>query len=354
MVFDKRQTNIAKGVAIALLLWRHLFELDSSGYDNVKSLFYVFNMPVECLLAKFSMVCVSIFVILSGFGLYKSYKLAYDKCIADESEIKNIIFNLKFIKKHIIKLLMVYFVVFLLSYVTLSIINEKILLDIYQGNVLYFIINLLGLSNVFGTPTIFGTYWYIGMILLFYILFPILMKIEKYSIELLLGVSFILLVFPGEWDFDSVRAWLFPFVFGMFFAKYNVFEMINSLLKTNQKKIINLLIFFIGMAIVRMFIMGDKTTFDAFFGFSILLLCYMVLSKIPVLNAILEHLGRSSAIMFMLHPLIFTLYLNIFKFNYSILTYIILLLLTYLFSNLLMWLMKVTRYNRLIEKFIRI
>lgn len=71
--FDRKQTNISKGVAVLLLLWHHLFFNSETKYDQFTSLFSFHGVPIECLLADFCKVCVAIFLFLSGYGLYKSY-----------------------------------------------------------------------------------------------------------------------------------------------------------------------------------------------------------------------------------------------------------------------------------------
>ena len=69
LVFDKRQTNIAKGVAVLLLLWHHLFYNKPEYYERFTSIFVYQGVPIECRIATFCKVCVAIFLVLSGFGL---------------------------------------------------------------------------------------------------------------------------------------------------------------------------------------------------------------------------------------------------------------------------------------------
>lgn len=74
MTFDKRQTNIAKGVAVLLLLWHHLFYNDPKNYGKFISVLNINNVPIECLIAILCKICVAIFVFLSGYGLFRSYE----------------------------------------------------------------------------------------------------------------------------------------------------------------------------------------------------------------------------------------------------------------------------------------
>lgn len=51
ITFDKRQTNIAKGVAVLLLLWHHLFYNNPKNYGKFISVLNINNVPVESVIA---------------------------------------------------------------------------------------------------------------------------------------------------------------------------------------------------------------------------------------------------------------------------------------------------------------
>lgn len=91
MTFDKRQTNVAKGIAIILMLCHHLFFNDPKSYDLFSSLCILSNgVPIDSFLADFAKVCVSIFLVLSGYGLYISYsKFIQANIIDGKFPIKN-------------------------------------------------------------------------------------------------------------------------------------------------------------------------------------------------------------------------------------------------------------------------
>ena len=55
MEFDKKQTNIAKGIALCMLLWHHLF-YNNPEYHNLFTSLYIIttgNIPVESFIADF-------------------------------------------------------------------------------------------------------------------------------------------------------------------------------------------------------------------------------------------------------------------------------------------------------------
>lgn len=71
MAFDKRQTNISKGIAILMLLFRHLFLVEN---QQIATIFTVRGIPIEIYINDLSMGCVAIFLFLSGYGLHCSFK----------------------------------------------------------------------------------------------------------------------------------------------------------------------------------------------------------------------------------------------------------------------------------------
>ncbi|MDX2097642.1 MAG: acyltransferase family protein, partial [Leptolyngbyaceae cyanobacterium bins.59] len=74
MEFTREKTNVAKGIAILLMFSNHLYAFpDRLLHGN----FYIPLIPtfnVEFLIGNFGSVCVSIFLFLSGYGMYIGYK----------------------------------------------------------------------------------------------------------------------------------------------------------------------------------------------------------------------------------------------------------------------------------------
>ena len=69
--FTINDSNIMKGTAIILMLIHHLFF--SEEYIQKCTLILPFEGNFLLLLSSLSKVCVAIFVVISGYGLYKSY-----------------------------------------------------------------------------------------------------------------------------------------------------------------------------------------------------------------------------------------------------------------------------------------
>lgn len=341
MDFDLNQTNVAKGIAVLLLLWRHLF---LPGTD-VNSVFNIHGMPLEIYLDSFSFVCVSLFLFLSGYGLQKSF----DSYVIKHPDSKQITQLLLFAKKHIIKLCLSFFFVYIICCVVNVALYGNIINKYYNGNVIYCIIDSVGLANIFSTPTMYGTWWFNGLIILLYALFPLLWKCNKYCGELLIVLSLVLLALPGSWDFDDLRGWILPFVLGMYIAGKNGFQFVSGLLNTRTKQVLVCALAFVAMLLIRTFLLDGSERLDAFLAFAILLISYYFISKTPILSSCLHELGKKSSIMYLIHPLVFRLFFMLTELKASVWVYIILSVLTYATAFVIVWIERIIGYNKLVS-----
>ena len=85
--FTKVHTQIAKGIAILLMVYHHLFVLpERLGYNYI-SVINMTGFDLQSYIANFAKICVNIFVFCSGIGLYyslikmESLKAMYKKVI---------------------------------------------------------------------------------------------------------------------------------------------------------------------------------------------------------------------------------------------------------------------------------
>lgn len=70
--FTKKHTEIAKGIAILLMVYHHLFVIPERIGGNYVSLLRFGSFDLENKIAVFAKLCVAIFLFLSGIGLYCS------------------------------------------------------------------------------------------------------------------------------------------------------------------------------------------------------------------------------------------------------------------------------------------
>lgn len=343
MVFDIRQTYIAKGVAILLLIWRHFFTIGV----NVDSLFYVFGMPVENFLDIYSVVCVSIFLVLSGYGMQISLDNYYKK----NKENKSLpVICYQFTKNHIIKLWSEYILLFIIIVAIFSIYDVDMVINNYDRSIWKFLINALGLSNCFGTPSMFNAWWFTSLILVLYALFPFLWLLNRYCPEILLAFSVTMLLLPGNWDFNSMRMFGLPFVLGMYLSKKNLINRAATVFDTTLKKILVSFLMLVSSCIIRSIYALDTEKFDAPFALSVIMISFFFLSKIPILNKAFYELGRKSSIMYLSHSLFIFFPISVFHLPISVLTYLLSAVMSFSFAWLIILIKKNIGYDRLVGK----
>ena len=355
MKFDLKQTNIAKGVALLLLLWHHLFYNNPDNYELYNSVFVINGVPVECLLANLCKICVAIFLILSGYGLFKSYDSYCTKLSINRDSTISITDTFRYLKIRLIKLYSDYWFIFII-FVPLGLLFGRSFLNYYGKNPLNYLADFFGVSYLLHNNldyTFNGTWWYMSICIVYYILFPIIYKCFKKYAETFLILSFLLIFIPI--DYAQLTTWLFPFVIGMYLAKYNLFEKISLLLNNYINKLLTCILFVVILAYFRWFIVKNSVPLDGIFGLSIILFTYLIISSIPIVSTILEELGKYSGMIFMFHTFIFSYYFKdfIYGFKYSIFIYIVFVLICYIVARMLKAIQHLIKYDKLIIVLIR-
>lgn len=293
MIFDKRQTNIAKGVAVLLLLWHHLFYNNPKNYGKFISVLNINNVPVESVIADLCKVCVAVFLLLSGYGLYRSYQNFCNETIVNNRI--NVKKDCKFVWNHWIKMMSGYWFIYII-FVPMGLLFGRSFLAYYGLNPIYYLTDFLGISYLFfGYNTIFNvTWWFMSVIIVLYIIFPLLYKLLIWQSGIALSLS-ILFMFVNIPFLHGVNYWFAPFIFGMYISKYNLFARILNLCDTALKRVSLSILLIVVSLCIRVTFLQNKVYFDAFFAFAIILFSYMVLSSIPKLSKCFEILGKHSA-----------------------------------------------------------
>lgn len=316
-VFKKSDTNVIKGVAVCLLLWHHLFY----NVNVIESSFSSFN--ISQIISYYSKVCVAIFIILSGYGLAKSYHLnKYSIGI--------------FYKKHFKKLYLNYWIIWLIFIPTGIIFFGRTFRIVYENHIIIkLILNIFGVQKIFSFNGYNETWWFMSLIVGLYAIFPIIYNLMKKHSQLCLILSFLLMFVP-QYAFHHIAllfvygAWTFPFVFGIYLSNNKIIEKCSGILINKRKR--KLLIYIFIMAILmlcRKYGIGLKDIrVDTFYGFIIILISYEYLAKVRFLSKFLVILGEHSFNIFLFHTFIFKYYFNtfIYSFKFPIIIFMVLLI----------------------------
>lgn len=228
--FSSKHTQMAKGLAILLMVWHHLFAFpDRIKNVSYQSLLYIDGTPIEQYIGDFGKICVAMFLFLSGYGLYKVYE-------------KNQSFTLQDSIKRIGNFLKYYYAVFII-FIPIGLIFFQSNPD-FQWDTTVFFYNLFVLEATYN-----GEWWFVPLYIELIILFPFLIKFVKKSPTLVVYIAFIgfyLASFTiGLRDYfpdnELIRillylvgillGWQLVFVTGVLCAKLQFFEKIDMYLK---------------------------------------------------------------------------------------------------------------------------
>lgn len=343
MKFDLRQTNISKGVAVCLLLWHHLFFNNPSMYKHFISVLTFDGIPVESMISDMCKVCVAIFLILSGYGLHKSYVRYLEK-----SSDNGIRFDLKFVRYRLLKLYIPFWTVFII-FVPLGLLFGRNYDKVYSSNPINAVMDFFGLSYLFygsNTNTANAAWWYMSIIVVFFSVYPLLHRFVKYSAEVALSLSFLLSFL--ELPVREYAIWLMPFVFGIYISERDIFGRVTKILVTDFNRFLASLFLTVAFALIRNMTLND-IRFDFAFATAIILFTFWCTSRIPLLNKVLEEIGKKSGLIFFVHSFIYSMYFAryVYFFKYPVLIFLALLIMSYLVSWMLQKMIDLTRLNKL-------
>lgn len=357
--FTKYDSMLVKGVAIILLMFHHSISMTEVERHTLN--FFPFNSyhwPVM-VCDSFKLV-VGMFIFITGFGLYKSFS---------KVELnKKSVFN--WTGSHLFKTLSGFWFVYILVFVITYAVDQYPLLRYitaptkFEGSWLYAIIDFFGVSNLFGTPTLIGTWWYMSAVVIMIAFFPLMFSLgEKFS-YFVISIGFIILPriigtdFPGS---KNVFSFVLAFIFGMMFAKYDLFAKQDKFILFKKNKLLtDIVLFFVYMILFFLIVfvtdrLGRKYLWELNYCIDpviVILFCNRYLKRIPVLNKTLMFIGSHSLNIFLIHTFIRYVYLNdfMYSFKYAILIPFILLAMTLVISVVVELIKKLIRYDKMISK----
>ena len=320
--FSIDYTVFIKGVAIILLVIHHYIGIHKCSVVDLC------NTTFQEIIYNLCKVCVSIFAILSGYGMYKQ-ALKYNSVI-------------KLSIKRIILVLVGYWMAFVV-WLIYAIVTEGSLSAVYRFHVVFsFVKDLFGMSHV-GPPTdsINGVSWFIGALLVFYICFPILFWIMKklnrfdWILVLVSAIPTILRVFNITiYSFDSIVYYIFAFVLGMFIAKRKIFD---SIVNHHFSKIGIALatLGFIGFCCLRL-VLG--LVIDTIFALIVIIVLITVFKKCSVVDKVFMFFGREELFIYLFHTTVLSITILCFGENinwlFKIASFVVTLMIAILFSKI--------------------
>ena len=296
-LFSKNDTSLLKGVAILAMVFHHTVQVNPGlpigAYD-----FY----SAETLFAAAGKVCVALLTLLSGFGLAEGYRKQKKHTVSHA---------LRFTLSHLLQLLSVYWSFLVIRHAYAWFTEGVTPADFYGfgfSGVFHALADLTGIGFFIGTPT-GGTDWYLRAVLIFYILFPLLFflleKGKKPGKALLLAAAYtpwIIYLIRNDIDLETDNAlfYLFSFMLGIVLSQSGLLAAQKGMGRS-WKGIFFSLAFFASAFGLRAYVALPA---DPLLAFALVELEIFVLSLIPGLRGLLSALGKQSANIWLLHPLV--------------------------------------------------
>lgn len=296
-------------------------------------------------------ICVSIFTIISGYGLYLSFVNKSKKL----STIRWVIIRE-------IKLLSGFWFIFVFACIICQFIDKRPELCYFSNNWSEGIINLLvdffGLAHLFGTNTLTLTWWYMSAAFIYILVLPLLVNMSFHFVFLFIGIFVTPFIFDFGYLGNNSIYYFFPaFVIGIIAAKYKLIDKYNNLkINIKLKFIIEFLILYMSY---RIYLIVSNELFYIFkwgiYPFLIILFFVNYLEIFPKVKKVLIFLGKHSMNIFLLHTFIKTNYLRdfIYSFPHFIINIIVLLVFSIVLSMIVEKLKKLIYYQNLIDYFIK-
>ena len=358
MKFTKEDTNMIKGAAVLMLLYYHLFY-----YEPMFSAFPVnfapFTLGRVMYGSRIWNICVSIFLFLSVFGMYRSLE-TLEQSSGKELNGKQCFW---YVCKRYFSLMLGFIAVYLTMLLFFG--WDISGLDVYGTgpHAAYNVfMDVTGLSQFFDTPCINSSWWYLELAIEIIVLMPLFYKGMKKFEYLMIPVVF---VFPFLFTVDMTTAkFRMTVLFALCCARYHWLEKWKELQWKNNLFLSEMIKFFVmvlvaGLSVYFRQMEGDAVS-DSFryicegvLAFALVAIFYEYAGYISGFKQMLCLLGRHSMNIYFAH-LFFSYYMIkvrsfIFSFHYFLLIYLVLLLMVLAYSIALEQLKKWTGYNRINE-----
>lgn len=327
--FTKDRTLAVKGVAIILLLIYHLFE-HANLVTSMEVIYSPFPLQGFLMFSGFGNICVAVFVLLTAYGITKGL------LIRDEITIKDAYSQAV---KRFLKLMLNFAVL----YVSVNVLwwykfNYKPLYGGGWQGLLHAVTDAAGLSMFFDTPTMNMTWWYMELAYILIFMVPLLtILVKKFGYYIMLLAFFA----PAVVNFNpDVERYLFTAVVGVCAAYGNWPDRMMNL------KCPKVLQWLLGLGALVLCVpirqnFAVQENYDHIIDAPIALLVVFVggvlLSSVPVLNKVLQFIGKHSMNIYLVHTFFYMALWQsfIYRFKYAGVTLLLLLAVTLAYSVIL-------------------
>lgn len=351
----KEDSLALKGLAVCLMVYSHCYRVTDkfAQYDVV---FRGITQDQAIAFAQYCKICVALFAFVSGYGLMYGYSRILRK---ESSQTPS-----KWTLQHLISTMSGYWFIVPIAYVLYGIFRGFSFSRwgaTYSERILKIAFEFFGLSELLGTKSINGSWWYISAAIAYIILVPFLAAIiEKFGGFACMALIFI---FPRCLGIEyqggnSVYAFLMTMTLGMVCCKYDVFTKFREfrLIKDRRTAQVLRCVVLMGLVIFGYLtypLVSHKLLWEYNFvltPFIVILFCVEFLFKIPVVSGVLTFLGKHSMNIWLIHTFVRDWIGEVvFAVREFWLVPIFMIVISLIAGFILDYLKKVTGYNRLVQ-----
>ena len=314
ILFTKNDSQALKGIAIILMVFHHCF-FKKSRFVGFGVSFFPFSEDLVVQAALLSKICVSIFAFISGYGLYLSRK-------------SSALSSGKWIFIQYVKTFFGYWVVWVICAGTSQLLSGRLIENFFSNGkwdgLINVIIDFLGLSNLFSAHTLLDTWWYMSAAFIFIVLTPFFVKRNDDLIWfLLMEIIFLRFIHGtnGEGVFTGVNSaypFLTPFLFGMLFAKYRLFDKMGGFLTKKKRFFIEVLLMLVCFRAYG----GINIAYYWELAWGLIPLVFILfftefVIPLPIVKECLVFLGFHSLNIYLLHNFLRQIYLTYFVYAWK-------------------------------------
>lgn len=352
--FSKENSLAIKAIAIIMMMWHHCFS--AGRFEKYAIDFWPLTQSQAINVANFCKICVSLFVFVSGYGLYLTWQKARERGVSTS----------RWVYEKLVRTLSGFWFVLILAWVVCTFLDNRPyrVYGFEQSTLLglwNMLMEFLGLTNLTGGALLNSTWWYMSAAVVFIVLFPLIYwGFERMGCFCTLGV---ILIFPrlsmGFPGWTHFYAFMPIFCIGMMCARYDVFARWDRFWdgRATYVKALKLLLMAASLlAIYKVFYhINVNTWWDVMwnlFPVPVIFFAKDYLFKIPGLNQILVFIGKHATNIFLVHTFIRYYYCTSFTYGmgYFLLVMGVLLFISLGFSIVIEGLKKGLRYQMWIDR----
>ena len=342
--YDLNASNSARGVALLLLLWHHLF------YSKVIYGYPTYGVFVY-ISSRFAYIASAMFIILSGYALAVSVK---DRPIG----------LLKFYKKRLPRLYLNYWLIALI-FIPIGVFfgYRPLIMAFPTEPYLKLLIQMTGF-HMFIDSVSYGynaTWWFMSLILSLYLLFPLFYYLTKKFGFWFLPVCFL---FNFSWGpvtkwYAFLTVWFFAFTLGIYLGRTDGFARISKQFKRlGIFRFILLGALILISVYIRQFLPYIKYIgflkshgLDWIYALIIMLFFFEITQSYPLIQRPLAFMGRHLFNIFLFHTFIFYYYWPdfIYDFHNPYLIFIVLLAISLIVSVAIDYIRKLLRFESILS-----